>query len=78
MDALLQELSTLRRQGYGEDNEEFVIGCKCVARPVRDARGRTVAAMSVTVPTPRLTPDLMAASHRGLVRAVQGLERLMP
>lgn len=76
--SLMLEIETIRSRGYGEDNEEFVVGCKCVARPVRDPRGQTVAAMSVTVPTPRLTPELLKQIHRQLSRAVAALERKLP
>ncbi|MET0693899.1 MAG: IclR family transcriptional regulator [Propionibacteriaceae bacterium] len=76
--ALMTEIELVRARGYGEDNEEFVIGCRCVARPVRDPRGQTVAAMSVTVPTPRLTASLLERIHAGLVVAVANLERRLP
>ena len=76
--ALMSDVALIRSRGYGEDNEEFVIGCKCVARPVRDPRGQTVAAMSVTVPTPRLTSELVAQIHHSLTRTVGALERRLP
>lgn len=74
---LMADIELIRARGYGEDNEEFVIGCKCVARPVRDPRGQVVAAMSVTVPTPRLTDELLTDIHDRLSRTVAGLERRM-
>lgn len=76
--ALMTDVALIRARGYGEDNEEFVIGCKCIARPVRDPRGQTVAAMSVTVPTPRLTDEMVAQIHQSLTRAVAALERRLP
>lgn len=76
--AVLEEVHRIRDQGYGEDNEEFVVGCKCVARPVLDQVGRTVAAVSVTVPTPRLTATLIRDIHRGLERVVADLGRRLP
>jgi IclR family acetate operon transcriptional repressor len=51
---LARELAAIRRQGYALDNEETFPGIRCVAAPLRDGEGRTVAAVSVTVPAPRL------------------------
>lgn len=76
--ALMENIRQIRARGYGEDNEEFVVGCKCVAMPVRDPRGQTVAAMSVTVPTPRLTSALTSDIHRSLSRSVAALEKKVP
>ena len=38
-DELLAALRRIRLQGYATDNEEYVIGCRCIAMPVRDAGG---------------------------------------
>jgi len=47
---LLAELSKIKRQGYSIDNEEYVKGLVCIAAPVKDYRGETVAAMSIAIP----------------------------
>jgi IclR family acetate operon transcriptional repressor len=59
--ALERELEEVRRRGYATDEEEFEDGIRCVAAPVRDYRGRVVAALSVSVPAGRL-PRARAAS----------------
>ncbi|MHB8732442.1 MAG: IclR family transcriptional regulator [bacterium] len=59
--ALERELEEIRRRGYAADEEEFEDGIRCVAAPVRDYRGRVVAALSVSVPAGRL-PRARAAS----------------
>ena len=53
LDRLEEELALVRARGHSEDNEEYTRGVRCVAVPVRDHTGRTVAAMSVSVPTIR-------------------------
>ena len=67
---LLKELDRVRRQGYSLDNEEFAIGLRCVAMPVVDAEGKTVAAMSVSMPTPRYNRTVMANARKALAETV--------
>lgn len=51
---LLQELNTVRAQGYALDNEEQEIGLTCVGVPILDKAGAAVAALSISGPTQRL------------------------
>lgn len=57
VDALLEELEQVRRQGFAEDNEEYTVGVRCVAVPVYGPGGQVVAGMSVSMPTVRLTRE---------------------
>lgn len=52
-DELLAELERTRARGYGIDDEEYVVGCRCLAMLVRNAEGAGVAAVSVSIPTAR-------------------------
>ena len=54
IDALLQELDEVRRLGHAHDVEAVFPGVHCVAVPVVDASGSHIAALSASVPTPRL------------------------
>lgn len=63
---LLERLATVRKRGYATDDGEYTPGVFCVAAPVRNATGLTVAAMSVSVPTVRVD----ATARRRMVRAV--------
>jgi len=47
---LLKHLETVRKQGYAIDDQECVMGFHCVAAPVRQADGRVMAAVSVSIP----------------------------
>jgi DNA-binding IclR family transcriptional regulator len=51
--SLKRELQLIRKRGYGTDDEEYTLGVRCVAAPVRDSSGSVIAAMSVSVPTVR-------------------------
>jgi DNA-binding IclR family transcriptional regulator len=74
---LQAELAAIRQRGHGYDNEEYTLGVRCVAVPVRDHTGRVVAGMSVSVPTIRFEParaeqalELLAAAAADLSRAL--------
>ena len=43
---LLADLATVRRRGWAFDDEEDAINIRCIAAPVRDDRGKVVAAVS--------------------------------
>jgi len=54
---LLAELSQVRQEEIAFDREEIDIGIVCAASPVRDYKGRVVAAVSVSAPTFRVAKD---------------------
>ena len=58
VDTMITALGEIRARGYATDDEEYVIGCRCVAMTTHDDSGRVFAAMSVSIPTPRPTPSL--------------------
>ncbi len=70
--ALRAELARTRERGYALDREESTEGLSCVAAPVYDGSGKVVAAMSISVPSMRYTPDrqaeLLALVRRGAQR----------
>lgn len=54
---LRQQLIEIRQQGVSIDNEEWVSGVHCVAGPIRDYSGKVIAAVSVSAPHRRLSPE---------------------
>ncbi|WCB95351.1 HTH-type transcriptional regulator XynR [Baekduia alba] len=70
LDTLMEDLDVIRARGFGTDDEEFAIGLRCVAMPIRDADGEVVAAMSVSIPTPRWTKAIGASARRALAETV--------
>lgn len=46
--ALEQELACIHRRGYAIDNEEYAIGIRCIAAPIRCRTGEVIAALSVS------------------------------
>ncbi len=62
-DELLAELATVRARGYACVDEEFELGVVGCSAPVRDARGRIVAALNVEAPKTRLGARLDSAGR---------------
>jgi len=56
LDELMTDLEQIRRQGYAFDQGEHEAEVRCVAVPIFDANGQTVAALSVSGPQGRLDP----------------------
>ena len=55
--SLEEHLKQVRAQGYAVDDEECVLGARCVAAPVRDYTGKVIAGISISGPTSRLTKE---------------------
>lgn len=60
-DALRADLTAIRRAGFALDDEERNEGMRCIAAAVFDATGEAVAGISVSGPTSRLGPEVVAA-----------------
>ena len=65
---LLRELESIRTAGLGVDNQEFLAGVVCVAAPVLDASGATIAAIAISAPQARMNMN-QAVQHAPLLRA---------
>lgn len=64
---LRAELVRVRRRGYAVDDEEYSLGIRCVAAPVRDFSGKVVAALGLSAPTWRMD-DARLAETAALLR----------
>src|SRR5262249_54936099 len=50
-----KDLVRVRQRGYAVDDEEAVLGARCVAAPIADESGKVVAGLSVSGPVTRIT-----------------------
>lgn len=72
-DALIKELTQIRRQGYSLDREEFMEGMVALAVPVTDSDGRFIAAIAVHGPTQRMSVDGTIAKKEVMQSAAERL-----
>lgn len=68
---LRQHLARVRSQGYALDNEDFELGVRCIAAPIRNHLGETVAALSVSGPAHRLADHQLPLMIAKLVETTQ-------
>jgi DNA-binding IclR family transcriptional regulator len=73
VDALKQELERIRNRGYAIDDEEIEDGIRCIAAPIVDAAHRAVAAISVSGPSSRITPNRFELIGKTVLKATQEL-----
>ena len=76
-----QELEKVRREGYAVDDEEAVQGARCVSAPILNSAGEPIAAVSVSGPVTRVSPNLVNAlagavtSAAGAISAAMGFSQ---
>lgn len=59
LSALRAHLEEVRKQGFAIDNEESLVGLRCVAAPIYDHRDRLIAAMSASGPADEFTDSAL-------------------
>ncbi|AJY75915.1 hypothetical protein VN24_16865 [Paenibacillus beijingensis] len=73
MDELLREVNVIRNDGVGFSYGEAVDGVQCAAAPIFNAEGRSIAAISVSIPTVRVTPTLWEQTVDAVKRAARAM-----
>ena len=75
--ALKAQLDAIRRDGHASAIDELELGLSATAAPVFDASGRTVAALSVSGPTLRLSPRRIAELQANVIKQARALSELL-
>jgi len=65
----------VRANGYALDLEEFEVGLRCIAAPVRDQSARVIAALGIAGPRSRLEDARLAELVPVVVDAADRLSR---
>jgi DNA-binding IclR family transcriptional regulator len=75
--ALREALHRVRQQGYAPDEEEIEVGLRCLAAPITDQAGRPTAALAISAPASRMTPEAVAALLPGVKAAAAKISRML-
>jgi DNA-binding IclR family transcriptional regulator len=67
------ELEAVRKKGYALDDEENLLGVRCVGAAIRDHDGFPVAAISITGPSTRLTPKKIREMGRYIAEVTESI-----
>jgi DNA-binding IclR family transcriptional regulator len=74
-DQFRTHLEQVRAQGYALDDEEGLIGLRCVAAPITDRSGVLRAALSISGPAAEFTADQLQDSIQAVQQAAENLSR---
>lgn len=74
---LREELGLVMSQGYAIDDEEAVVGARCLAAPVLDAERNAVAAISVSGPVTRIGMDGVATLAQAIMTSASAISTAM-
>jgi DNA-binding IclR family transcriptional regulator len=69
--ALKRELERIRDRGYAIDDEEIEDGIRCVSAPILNRTNRAVAAISVSGPSSRITPNRFELIGKTVLKAAR-------
>lgn len=73
---LVEALRGVQLSGYAVDLEEYAVGVRCAAAPVRDASARVIGALSLSGPSIRLDEErLHGTIAQAVVRAADALSQ---
>lgn len=76
-EGLIAELASVRERGWAVSEEETTKGARAVSAPVRDYRGRVIAAINVAGPAERLTRERLDEVIDAVQREAAELSRDM-
>lgn len=74
---LRAELEKIRRKGYAVDNEEALLGCRCVSAPILNSDKVAIGALSVSGPVTRMNPAQVPALAKVVRMAAHSVSTAM-
>lgn len=74
-ESLIENLRIVRRYGYSEDVEEFEAGVVCVGTAIRGHKGTVVGSISVSMPTMRVSEEVLARIRNQVRMAASEISR---
>jgi IclR family transcriptional regulator, pca regulon regulatory protein len=74
-EALLAEFAQVRLQGYAIIDQELEVGLCSIAVPLRNARGKTLAALNIGTPAAQVPAHELAARYLAALQSTQAVLR---
>lgn len=74
---LMADIEQTRARGFAIDDQEKNIGMRCIAAPVRNLSGTTVAGLSISGPLARIGDDDIAALASEVMQAARELSKAL-
>lgn len=75
--SLAEDLELARRRGWAHDMEEAAVGLQCFASPIRDAGGNHLAAISIAVPSQRVSSERQIVLGQAVKAAAFEISRML-
>jgi IclR family acetate operon transcriptional repressor len=75
--AIQNEFAAVRSRGYAEDNEETVEGGYCIGAPIHSPERKVIAAISVSSPKFRVTPEFMKKFPTRLMATAENISQAL-
>jgi len=75
---LTAELQATRDRGYSLDDEEAILGVRCVGAPVVSANGHVIAALAIQGPAVRMSPLRMQELASLAIAAAKEVAEVLP
>ena len=75
--AVLADIEQTRKQGYAIDEEEYVLGGRCIAAPIKNAFGKTIAAIGITASARTFTKAKIPTMSARLIQAATDIATSM-
>lgn len=75
--SLIEDLQKVRERSWAHDNEETAIGLQCVGSPICDEGGRPIAAVSIAVPSQRMSAERLVQLGEAVKGAASEISSLV-
>ena len=70
-----KEIQKILNQGYAVDNEEYYENVRCLAAPIKNAFGKTVATIGITATTFRFKPEMTPSASTEVIRVATEISK---
>lgn len=74
---LQKEISKVKGQGFAVDEQEFMVGLRCIAIPIYNHSGKVVCALSISGPVARMMGDSFEDKKKRLMHAAAKISQEM-